>query len=144
MNSLTTSLSNYSIMFNNHGKSYIKYCNCKDDIIYIIKSEGVIVMKYLLQVDFKMDGPFGEEMSTAFADLAESINNESGVIWKIWTEDAAAKEAGGIYLFETKENAEKYLVMHTDRLTSFGIANIRGKIFEVNEALSLINNAPIK
>ncbi|WP_210471689.1 monooxygenase [Sporosarcina sp. 6E9] len=101
-------------------------------------------MNYLLQVDFKMDGPFGEEMSTGFADLAKSINNESGVIWKIWTEDPAAKEAGGIYLFETKEDAEKYLAMHSDRLTSFGITDIRGKILEVNEALSLINNAPIK
>lgn len=101
-------------------------------------------MKYLLQVDFKMNGPFGEEMSKAFVDLAKSINDESGVIWKIWTEDAAAKEAGGIYLFETQEDAEKYLVMHSARLTNFGITNIRGKIFEVNKALSLINNAPIK
>ena len=104
----------------------------------------MVIMKYLLQVDFKMDGPFGDEMSKGFADLAKSINNEPGVIWKIWTEDAAAKEAGGIYLFETKEDAEKYLVMHSARLTSFGITDIRGKVFEVNEALSLINNAPIK
>ncbi|MBA4538843.1 monooxygenase [Bacillus aquiflavi] len=101
-------------------------------------------MKYLLQVDFKMDGPFGEEMSKAFVDLAKSINDEPGVIWKIWTENAAAKESGGIYLFATKEDAEKYLKMHSTRLTSFGITNIRGKIFEVNEALSLINHAPIK
>lgn len=101
-------------------------------------------MKYLLQVDFKMDGPFGEEMSKGFVDLAKSINDEPGVIWKIWTEDAASNEAGGIYLFERKEDAEKYLEMHSARLTSFGITEIRGKIFQVNEALSLINNAPIK
>lgn len=101
-------------------------------------------MKYILQVDFKMDGPWGEEMSNAFTDLAKSINDEPGVIWKIWTENAAAKESGGIYLFETKEDAEKYLTMHSARLTSFGITDIRGKIFEVNEALSLINHAPIK
>lgn len=100
-------------------------------------------MKYLLQVDFAMDGPFGEEMSEAFADLAKSINEETGMIWKVWTENAATKEAGGIYLFESKAEAEKYLIMHSERLTSFGIANIRGKIFEVNEVLSTINNAPI-
>ncbi|MBO1913941.1 YdhR family protein, partial [Microvirga sp. 3-52] len=40
--------------------------------------KGVVIINYLLQVDFKMDGPFGEEMSTGFADLAKSINNESG------------------------------------------------------------------
>jgi len=101
-------------------------------------------MKYLLQVDFTMDGPFGEEMSKAFVDLAKSINEEPGMIWKIWTESAATKESGGIYLFETKADAEKYLVMHSERLTSFGITDIRGKIFEVNEVLSTINNAPIK
>ncbi|MBS4192414.1 monooxygenase [Bacillus sp. FJAT-49705] len=100
-------------------------------------------MKYLLQVDFKMDGPFGEEMSKSFADLADSINTEPGVLWKIWTENAAAKESGGVYLFKTKEDAEKYLEMHSARLESFGITDIRGKIFEVNEALSLINSAPI-
>ena len=100
-------------------------------------------MVYLLQVDFTMDGPFGDEMSEGSKDLAHSINDEEGIMWKIWTEDAVAKEAGGVYLFETKESAEKYLAMHSARLTSFGITNIRGKIFEVNEALSSINNGPI-
>ncbi|MEB2281830.1 monooxygenase [Lysinibacillus xylanilyticus] len=101
-------------------------------------------MKYLLQVDFTMEGPFGEEMSEAFADLAKSINEESGMIWKVWTENAATKEAGGIYLFESKKAAEKYLTKHSERLISFGVTDIRGKIFEVNEVLSTINNAPIK
>lgn len=100
-------------------------------------------MVYLLQVDFTMDGPFGDEMSEGFKDLAHSINDEEGIMWKIWTEDAVTKEAGGVYLFETKESAEKYLAMHSARLISFGITNIRGKIFEVNEALSSINNGPI-
>lgn len=100
-------------------------------------------MPYIVQVDFKMDGSFGEEMATAFQDLAHSINNEEGMLWKIWTEDAEVKEAGGIYLFASKESAEKYLTMHTARLTSFGITDIRGKVFAVNEALSMINNGPI-
>lgn len=101
-------------------------------------------MAYLLQVDFKMDGPFGNEMSEGFKDLALSINEEEGFLWKIWTEDALAKEAGGIYLFESKETAQSYLTMHSARLTSFGITDIRGKIFEINEPLSNINNGPIQ
>ncbi|HWI47403.1 MAG TPA: monooxygenase [Rummeliibacillus sp.] len=101
-------------------------------------------MVYILQVDFKLDGPFGQEMSKEFEGLASSINDEDGVIWKIWTEDAGAKEAGGIYLFDTKENAEKYLKMHSERLTGFGITDIRGKLFEVNEILTNINHGPIK
>lgn len=100
-------------------------------------------MAYLLQVDFSMEGPFGEEMVSAFTDLAKSINEEPGFIWKIWTENEVTKEAGGIYLFETKADAEKYLDKHTKRLNSFGIMDIRGKIFETNEALSKINHGPL-
>ncbi|MFZ9659862.1 MAG: monooxygenase [Arcobacteraceae bacterium] len=97
----------------------------------------------LLQIDFPMDGPFGEEMSFAFKDLAEDIAKEKGLIWKIWTENSDAKEAGGIYLFEDESNANRYLEMHKNRLESFGIANIQAKIFDVNIPLSLIDNANI-
>lgn len=100
-------------------------------------------MKKLLQIDFTMDGPFGEAMSEAFAPLAESIAQEKGLIWKIWTENAATKEAGGIYLFEDEASAMAYLQMHTERLNSFGISPINAKIFDINESLSLIDRAPI-
>ncbi|RHW39062.1 monooxygenase [Neobacillus notoginsengisoli] len=100
-------------------------------------------MKYLVQIDFKSDGPFGEEKFKEKEDLAKSINNEPGVIWKIWTENAETKESGGVYLFESKETAQKFLEMHSARLKSYGFDNIRAKIFEVHEKLSLINKAPI-
>lgn len=54
-------------------------------------------MTYVLQVDFKMDGPFGDEMAGAFSDLAKSIQEEEGLFWKIWTESPETNEAGGIY-----------------------------------------------
>ncbi|MDQ0879181.1 monooxygenase [Peribacillus sp. V2I11] len=101
-------------------------------------------MSYILQVDFKMEGPFGQEMIKEFTDLAISINDEEGLIWKIWTGDSEAKEAGGIYLFETKESACKYLTMYAARLKGFGIEKVNGKIFEVNEGLTSINHGPIK
>lgn len=99
-------------------------------------------MAVLLQVDFPSHGPFQQEMAEAYRPLAESINQEPGLLWKIWTENSETSEAGGIYLFETQEHAKNYLEMHTARLQSFGIQNIRGKIFEVNESLSRINQAP--
>lgn len=101
-------------------------------------------MAYVLQIDFKMDGPFGDEMTEAFSDLARSINEEEGFIWKIWTEDAEQKIAGGIYLFETKETADKYLKMHTERIAGFGIVNPNAKILEINESLTEITNGPVK
>lgn len=100
-------------------------------------------MPYLLQVDFPYQGPWGDEMVSGSRGLAESIANEPGLIWKFWTENQAAGEAGGIYLFKDLPSAEAYLAMHTQRLLGFGIPSVNGKIFEVNEQLSLIDRAPL-
>ncbi|MBO4311734.1 MAG: monooxygenase [Desulfovibrionaceae bacterium] len=99
-------------------------------------------MAVILSVDFPQpNGPFGAKMSEDFAWLAQSIAEEEGLIWKIWTENADEKTAGGIYCFDTREHAEKYLKMHTARLEKFGYAGIRGKIFDINLPLSLIDKA---
>ncbi|KIL14073.1 hypothetical protein B4127_2032 [Bacillus pumilus] len=37
-------------------------------------------MAYVLQVDFKMNGPFGDELAKEFSDLARTINEEDGFI----------------------------------------------------------------
>lgn len=100
-------------------------------------------MKYILQIDFPHAGPFNEEFSEAFTDLAKDIATESGLVWKIWTEDEESKEAGGIYLFENKNDAKRYLDKHTARLESFGYTNIRAKIFAANEKLSNICKAAL-
>lgn len=99
-------------------------------------------MKKLIQVDFPYGGSFGKEMAKELKDLAESIKDEPGFIWKIWTEDANSKQAGGIYLFESEETAKAYLEMHTTRLKSFGIPEVNGKIFDVNETLTNITHGP--
>ncbi|MEQ7790186.1 monooxygenase [Staphylococcus nepalensis] len=97
-------------------------------------------MRYILQVDFPIDGPFGEEMATQFSDLAKSINEEPGFLWKIWTENEATKEAGGIYAFDSYENAENYLNMHSERLKSMGVPNVNAKILATNDTLTQITH----
>lgn len=100
-------------------------------------------MQKLLQIDFPSQGPWGEEMSQAFAALAESIAGEPGLLWKIWTENRESGEAGGIYLFEDLACAEAYLAMHSARLEGFGLSSIRARIFDVNLPLSRIDRAPL-
>ncbi len=100
-------------------------------------------MKTLLQVDFPFTGPFGDDMTSAMKDLAESIAQEPGFIWKVWTENPETQEAGGIYLFEDETSARAYLEKHTARLKGFGIPEVHGKVFRVNEALSAIDNGPV-
>lgn len=98
-------------------------------------------MSVILQVDFPYQGPWGEEMTTAMNDLAESINQEPGFIWKIWTENQHTQMAGGVYLFASELEAKAYLAKHSARLKAFGVPNVRGEIFAVNTALSQLNQA---
>ena len=100
-------------------------------------------MTKLLQIDFPFSGPFGHEMATGLEELAISIAEEPGFIWKIWTENESEKEGGGIYLFENEETAKAYLDKHTARLKGFGVQEVHAKIFDVNESLSKITNGPI-
>ena len=98
----------------------------------------------LLQVDFPFTGPFGKDMSEQLTGLAQDIATESGLVWKIWTENEQEKRAGGIYLFDNRADAERYWAKHSARIAGFGITGAVAHIFAVNEPLSLIDRAPLK
>jgi len=97
----------------------------------------------LVQFDFAYSGPFGEDMAKAFDGLARSIPEEPGLLWKIWTENKAEREAGGIYLFADETSARAYITKHTARLKEFGIANVNAKLFDVNGPLTEITKGPV-
>lgn len=59
-------------------------------------------MAKLLQVDFGFNGPFGKEMANALVELAESINYEPGMLWKIWTENEKDKLGEAFICSKTK------------------------------------------
>lgn len=98
----------------------------------------------LLQIDFKMQGLWGEEMSKALTDLAKDIAGEEGLIWKIWTENFDTQEGGGIYLLKDEAALDRYLHKHTARLNSFGIMDINAKKFNVNVPLTLIDRGKLE
>ncbi|KZN64979.1 monooxygenase [Pseudoalteromonas luteoviolacea] len=97
----------------------------------------------LLQVDFEYQGAMGVEMSNSLVGLAESINQEEGLIWKIWTESELNKLGGGIYLFEDESSAKSYLEMHAARLKGMGVPKVRGIIFDINLPLTEVNGGPV-
>ncbi|PWK19815.1 monooxygenase [Xanthomarina spongicola] len=100
-------------------------------------------MAVIMKVDFPHKEVWGKEMAVQMKELAQSIVNEPGFIWKFWTENKNEEIAGGVYMFDSRENAENYLKMHTNRLMKFGYSDIRGKVFEINEELSSICKAPL-
>ena len=92
-------------------------------------------------MDFPYTGPFGDDFFDAMKELAKDIANENGLIYKLWTENEETQEAGGIYIFDSLDDANRYLEKHTKRLESFGFTGIRAKTFQINEALSKITKA---
>jgi len=100
-------------------------------------------MKTLVCFDFPFAGPFGDEMARALQELAQSITQEPGFLWKIWTESVDNGEAGGVYLFTDEASAQAYVAKHSQRLAGFGIRGINAKVFAINEALTGITRGPL-
>lgn len=95
-------------------------------------------MATILVFEFPSDGPFGADAVAAYQGLAEHISQEHGLVWKVWTESADRGVAGGVYLFDNAEDAQRYTAFHTERLAGFGITQIDARSFDVNEGLSAI------
>lgn len=98
-------------------------------------------MPRLVYVEFSSTGPFSEEAATAYAELADDIATQDGLIWKVWTENAEESVAGGVYLFTDEESADAYIEKHTRRLSSFGITDAKFRSLDVNEPLSRTTRA---
>jgi len=101
-------------------------------------------MAHLLVFEFPSQGPFGADAVAAFGDLARDIAGEDGLVFKVWTEDAETGIAGGAYLFETKEDADRYLAFHTQRLQGYGVTDIDARSYGVNDGLSAITGIPLR
>ena len=97
----------------------------------------------ILILDFPARPPGGPEQALALRAMAESIAQEPGLIWKIWTEETAQRRAGGIYLFDSQAAAEAYHRMHAERLGRAGVTGIEATYRMVNLPQSRITRAPL-
>lgn len=98
----------------------------------------------LLIFDFPARPPGGPDQSAALRALAEDIAQEPGLLWKIWTESAAEKRAGGVYLFADRASAEAYHRKHAARLAAMGIAGIEATYREIMGPLTHITRGPVR
>lgn len=98
----------------------------------------------ILQIYFDYFGGYGKRMYEESKELAHSIKNEPGFLWKIWTENEDKKIAGGVYAFNNRTNAQNYAKMHIERLEKFKVGkNFKYEIFDTNDDLSQITNFKI-
>jgi hypothetical protein len=97
----------------------------------------------LVQVNFKNQPAPAAEQKTAVQHCARQIANVPGLIWKIWINNSAGGEEGGIYLFQDEPSAHAYLEgeIFTQLKNLVGIEALQVKLFDVNEANSAITRA---
>jgi hypothetical protein len=91
----------------------------------------------------RYDGPVTQEFLEGTKQLAESIAQEPGILWKIWTQEEGTNHFGSTYLFRSLGDLKKYKEMHLKRLEAFGITDIQDHVFDIMEDLSRINRAPL-
>ena len=98
----------------------------------------------LLHLDYVFSGPWGDEMTAEYSDLAHRIATVPGLIWKIWTENRETGEAGGVYLFEDEPALDAYLETKLERMKAAGTEGLRVRKFDVNEPLTWITRGRLR
>ncbi len=100
----------------------------------------------LLQVNYRRErGQDDADQAEHLLGAAERIAGLPGLQWKVWIYDDAREAAGGIYLFDTEENARRWgdemLPASLGRLQ--GVSEIDARYFDVDERLSAITRGPV-
>ena len=99
----------------------------------------------ILQINFNLDVPVAEYQQLADS-VAHAFLDVPGLKWKIWLLNPAAREAGGIYLFDSQASLDGYLngplVAKLRGLPS--IRNISVKQFEVMPGVTALTHGPVE
>ena len=76
---------------------------------------------------------------------SKPVADTSGLVWKVWLMNEPEREAGGIYLFETREAAEAYIAgpIVAGLKASPAVSNVSAKLFDVLAEHSAITRAPL-
>jgi len=101
--------------------------------------------KTILQISYKFNSSRADHTALVTPN-AEYIAGVPGLVWKVWLMNEAEHEAGGIYLFEGREDAVAFV--SSAAITSFAahpsLSAFSAKMFEAVESLSRITRGPLK
>jgi Putative mono-oxygenase ydhR len=100
--------------------------------------------KTILQINYKFNSSRAEHTALV-TPMAEYIAAVPGLVWKVWLMDESEHEAGGIYLFESSEEAQAFV--SSEAITGFAghpsLTAFSVKMFEAVESLSNITRGPL-
>ena len=95
----------------------------------------------IIQINFRFNGS-AEYYKKTVETIAAKFANAPGLQWKIWLMNESKMEAGGIYLFESREAVTRFresvLFKSAASYPEFSV-----KQFDVLEEPSMISHAPL-
>jgi hypothetical protein len=98
----------------------------------------------ILAMDFAWTPGDDPAVQAALRSLAASITADTpGLLWKIWTRDAARGRAGGLYAFRDRGAALAYQAMHTARVQARGATDIQARLWDTDAEMGAITRAPL-
>ena len=100
----------------------------------------------IVQVNYtRPEMPKAEWEARYTDDRARQFLSVAGLQWKIWLDGDADRRAGGIYLFDTRANAEAYLAgpIVAAMKANPNVADLRFTLSDVRERMSAITHAPV-
>jgi hypothetical protein len=106
------------------------------------QKEIITMTKKVFTTKFNYSMPT-DELKKIMPAVAPGFSNIPGCCWKIWLINEDRKEAGGVYLFESATELEKYL--NSDLFASVvnnpAFSNLQTNTFGVAGAASVITGA---
>ncbi|MGP8057645.1 MAG: YdhR family protein [Nitrososphaerales archaeon] len=101
--------------------------------------------KEILEITFNFSMS-KSEIEKGLGLIATPIANVPGLIWKIWLMNETRKEAGGIYLFDDRSSAQKYLdgEIAAGLKTHPVLSNVSVRQFEIIENLTKVTRGPVE
>ena len=100
--------------------------------------------KTILQINYTFNSSRADHTASV-TPMAEYIAAVPGLVWKVWLMNEAEHEAGGIYLFESGEEAQAFVssAAITDFAAHPSLTAFSVKMFEAVESLSKITRGPL-
>lgn len=85
------------------------------------------------------------ELNKIMPAVAPEFSAIPGCCWKIWLINEDRKEAGGVYLFESATDLERFLKsdLFASVVNSPAFSNLQTHTFGVSETASLITGGPL-
>jgi len=98
----------------------------------------------LLQINYRLNSAVSDFMR-ASEPVAAAIANVPGLRWKIWLENGAVNEGGGIYLFEDAASRTNFIdgPIIAKLKSHPAVAEVAIKEFDISGELSSTTRAPI-